>query len=122
MYKSSCASAYKLLPSRLNSELLDSLRGKQLIMFYKVLDIVRQNQVKEQRDVFSQDEKEALCRFVQPDYSFSLMFRLLLKKHISKNVNVSVIVLIILVKIILIWCCFKQLTFKVSQLIVVLIT
>ena len=66
---------------RLNSELLDSLRGKQLIMFYKVLDIVRQNQVKEQRDVFSQDEKEALCRFVQPDYSFSLMFRLLLKKH-----------------------------------------
>ncbi len=66
---------------RLNSELLDSLRGKQLIMFYKVLDTVRQNQVKEQRDVFSQDEKEALCRFVQPDYSFSLMFRLLLKKH-----------------------------------------
>jgi hypothetical protein len=66
---------------RLNSELLDSLRGKQLIMFYKVLDIVRQNQVKEQRDVFSEDEKEALCRFVQPDYSFSLMFRLLLKKH-----------------------------------------
>lgn len=66
---------------RLNSELLDSLRGKQLIMFYKVLDIVRQNQVKEQRDVFSEDEKEALCRFVQPDYSFSLMFRLLLKKN-----------------------------------------
>lgn len=66
---------------RLNSELLDSLRGKQLIMFYKVLDIVRQNQVKEQRDFFSINEQEALYRFAQPDYSFSLMFRLLLKNH-----------------------------------------
>jgi hypothetical protein len=66
---------------RLNSELLDSLRGKQLIMFYKVLDIVRQNQVKEQRDFFSINEQEVLYRFAQSDYSFSLMFRLLLKKH-----------------------------------------
>jgi hypothetical protein len=66
---------------RLNSELLDSLRGKQLIMFYKVLDIIRQNQVKEQRGAFLEDEKAVLYRFVQPDYSFSLMFRLLLKKH-----------------------------------------
>lgn len=66
---------------RLNSELLDSLRGKQLIMFYKVLDIIRQNQVKELRNVFSKDEQEALYRFAQPDYSFSLMFRLLLKNH-----------------------------------------
>lgn len=66
---------------RLNSELLDSLRGKQLIMFYKVLDIVRINQVKECRNGFSKEEQEALYRFAQPDYSFSLMFRLLLKNH-----------------------------------------
>jgi hypothetical protein len=66
---------------RLNSELLDSLRDKQLIQFYKVLNVISHNQIKENRQTINEDEKDALRRFAQPDHSFSLMFRLLLKKH-----------------------------------------
>lgn len=66
---------------RLDSPLFDRLRSKHLIQFYKVLNVINQNQIKENRQTINEDEIEALRRFAQPDQSFSLLFRLLLKKH-----------------------------------------
>jgi hypothetical protein len=66
---------------KLDSPLFDRLRSKHLIQFYKVLHTISQNQIKENRQTINEVEIEALHRFAQPDHSFSLMFRFLLKKH-----------------------------------------
>lgn len=66
---------------RLDSPLLDSLRSKQLILFYKVLDVIKSKQIEDGRVFLTNEEKEKIRRFADSDYSFSLMFRILLKKH-----------------------------------------
>jgi hypothetical protein len=66
---------------RLDSPLLDSLRSAILHQFKDVLEVIRKNQISENGRVMNDIEIEALRRFAQPDHSFSLMFRLLLKKH-----------------------------------------
>jgi hypothetical protein len=66
---------------RLDSPLLDSLRSAILHQFKDVLEAIRKNQISENGRAMNEIEIEALRRFAQPDHSFSLMFRLLLKKH-----------------------------------------
>lgn len=66
---------------RLDSFLYDKLRSNKLTQFYKVLNVIRENQLRENRLNLSFDEISLLNSFAQPDQSFSLMFRLLLKKH-----------------------------------------
>jgi hypothetical protein len=66
---------------RLDSPLLDSIRSRTLHQFKDVLETVRKNQISEKGRAMNENEIQALRRFAQPDYSFSLMFRLLLKNH-----------------------------------------
>ncbi len=66
---------------RLDSPLLDSIRSRVLHQFKDVLEAIRKNQIQEKGRDMNKNELEALYRFAQPDYSFSLMFRLLLKNH-----------------------------------------
>ena len=66
---------------RLDSPLLDSLRSRALHNFKDVLETIRKNQIQEKGRDMNENELAALHRFAQPDFSFSLMFRLLLKNH-----------------------------------------
>jgi hypothetical protein len=66
---------------RLDSQNLDFLRSKKLREFEQVYIQILKNQNIENRVILTNEEKEILHRFAQPDHSFSLMFRLLLKKH-----------------------------------------
>ena len=66
---------------RLNSQNLDFLRSKKLREFEQVFIQILKNQNIEKRETLTADENEILHRFARPDNSFSLMFRLLLKKH-----------------------------------------
>jgi len=66
---------------RLDSELLDHLRLKQLKLFMKVLLQIKDNQIKSGHNKLISVEKENLIRFSQVDHPFSLMFRLLLIKY-----------------------------------------
>ena len=66
---------------RLDSPLLDSIRSRALHQFKDVLEIIRKNQIQEKGRDMNENELAALYRFAQPDHSFSLMFRLLLKNH-----------------------------------------
>jgi hypothetical protein len=63
---------------RLNRDDLDHRRLKQLKQFYKLLDVVRQNQIREGRQTLTNQEKEALSIFKQPEHAFSLMFSIYL--------------------------------------------
>lgn len=66
---------------RLDSPSLDSIRSRALHQFKDVLEIIRKNQIQDKGRDMNENELEALYRFAQPDFSFSLMFRLLLKNH-----------------------------------------
>lgn len=66
---------------RLDSQNLDFLRSKKLREFEQVFIQILKNQNKEKRQILTDEEREILSRFAQPDFSFSLMFRLLLKNH-----------------------------------------
>ena len=66
---------------RLNTEMLDHLRLKQLDLFKDVLLQIKDNQVKSGRNNLTDVEKESLFRFSQADHPFSLMFKLLLIKY-----------------------------------------
>lgn len=66
---------------RLDSQNLDFLRSKKLREFEQVFIQILKNQNNEKRQIPTVEEFEILNRFAQQDHSFSLMFRLLLKKH-----------------------------------------
>lgn len=66
---------------RLDTDLLDHLRLKQLSLFKDVLLQIKENQVNSGRKRITSEERESLIRFSQADHPFSLMFRLLLKKY-----------------------------------------
>lgn len=66
---------------RLDTELLDYRRLKQLKIFLKLLNEIRSNQVSENRNFLNEDEISAIHRFKQRDHSFSLMFEILIEKY-----------------------------------------
>jgi uncharacterized protein (TIGR02646 family) len=66
---------------RLDTELLDHRRLKQIHNFQKVYLAVKDKQIAEHRDYLTDDERNALHRFKQADYSYSLMFSVLLDKY-----------------------------------------
>jgi hypothetical protein len=65
---------------RLDSELLDKRRITQLNNFYRVLDAIRQNQIKYGGQKMNQSEISLLNRFKQADQPYSLMFKIILDK------------------------------------------
>ena len=65
---------------RLDSELLDKRRITQLNNFYRVLDAIRQNQIKYGGRGMNQSEISLLNRFKQVDQPYSLMFKIILDK------------------------------------------
>jgi hypothetical protein len=66
---------------KLDKDIYNTLRSKHLRKFEQILIQILKNQNTEKRDFLTQMELEALHRFAQPDHSFSLMFRTLLKRH-----------------------------------------
>ena len=66
---------------RLDTELLDMIRSKQLNLFNKVLVQIQKNQIKDSRKEMNKIEKESLLSFAQKDHQFSLMFRIILSEH-----------------------------------------
>jgi len=66
---------------RLDNELLDYLRLKQLSYFKDVLLQIRKNQLEDNRKTMTKIEKESLILFSQPDHPFSLMFKTILTKY-----------------------------------------
>lgn len=65
---------------RLDSELLDKRRITQLNIFYRVLDVIRQNQIKNGGRRMIESEISLLNRFKQADQPYSLMFSMILNK------------------------------------------
>ena len=65
---------------RLNHPLLNQLRAKKVIEFYITLLNLNSNQITDNGRNLTEAEITILRRFASPDYPFSLMFRLLLKK------------------------------------------
>ena len=65
---------------RLDTELLDKRRITQLNIFYRVLDSIRQNQIKNGGRKINQSELSLLNRFKQADQPYSLMFKVILDK------------------------------------------
>jgi len=66
---------------RLDTKLSDYLRLKQLDRFKDILLKIRENQIRNNRNEMTENEKVCLIRFAQADHQFSLMFRILLKKY-----------------------------------------
>lgn len=66
---------------RLEKELLDDRRRKQLQNFFELLIEIKENQIKENGRGMTTEEKNAIHRFKQKDHSFSLMFELLIEKY-----------------------------------------
>jgi hypothetical protein len=66
---------------RLDSDLLDRQRSRQLHLFKDVMIAIIQNQIKTGRSTMTNAEIESLRHFAQADQSFSLLFRLLLEKY-----------------------------------------
>jgi uncharacterized protein (TIGR02646 family) len=66
---------------RLDTELLDLLRSKHLIQFYKLLVQIERNKNAENRISMNDLEKESLHIFKQKDHQFSLMFKIILEKN-----------------------------------------
>lgn len=66
---------------RLDSDELDLLRSKILVIFYKKLATIEGDKAKEGRQDMTPKEIATLQHFKQADQPFSLMFRLLLAKH-----------------------------------------
>jgi hypothetical protein len=65
---------------RLDSPLLDKLRSDRLHQFKDVLLKIQKNQINDGRKNMTPEEEDSLRFFAQADQSFSVMFRLLLKK------------------------------------------
>jgi len=65
---------------RLNHPLLNQLRAKKLLEFYKTFMELKDNQITENGRNLTEAEITILRKFASPDYPFSVMFRLLLKK------------------------------------------
>lgn len=57
------------------------IRLRELQKFSKYLDVIKSNMISEKRDLMNETELMALRLFAQPDYAFSLMFRIVLRKH-----------------------------------------
>lgn len=66
---------------RLDSELLDAKRLKQLKEFYKVITAIQKNQIEEQRSYLSEEEKVAIESFKRIDNPYSLMFFKILDEY-----------------------------------------
>jgi 5-methylcytosine-specific restriction endonuclease McrA len=66
---------------RLDTELLDNRRLKQLKIFFKVLLEIKDQQRLEKRDALNQDELTALNSFKRVDNSFSRMFAVILENY-----------------------------------------
>lgn len=66
---------------RLDTELLDLLRSKQLNQFNKLLIQIQRNQIAENRATMNDLEKESLLIFKQKDHQFSLMFKIILEEN-----------------------------------------
>lgn len=65
---------------QLNHSLLVKIRLEKLLEFYITLQKLNSNQISENGRNLTEAEITILRRFASPDYPFSLMFRLLLKK------------------------------------------
>ncbi|WP_435355658.1 HNH endonuclease [Emticicia sp. SJ17W-69] len=65
---------------KLDTIQLDLLRSRKLTDFYNVLLKIKDLQIKQKRSSLTIDEKEKLLQFANNDSSFSLMFKLLLRK------------------------------------------
>lgn len=65
---------------QLNHSLLVKIRLEKLLEFYITLQKLNTNQITENGRNLTEAEITILRRFASPDYPFSLMFRLLLKK------------------------------------------
>jgi len=65
---------------KLNHPLLNLQRKDKLLHFHTTLNELHNNQIKENGRDLTQSEIIILRRFAAPDYPFSLMFRLLLRK------------------------------------------
>jgi len=66
---------------RLDSEVLDTRRLKRLKLFYKLLVEIRDEQIRTGRDHLTANELSAINKFKYPYNSYSLMFKILLRKH-----------------------------------------
>ena len=66
---------------RLDTELLDNRRLKQINLFLEVLLEIKSNQVQNNRNHLNEDEINAIHRFKKRDYSYSLMFEVLIEKY-----------------------------------------
>ncbi|HMT54956.1 MAG TPA: hypothetical protein PKD16_18090 [Saprospiraceae bacterium] len=80
IYSSTPKGSETIKKYRLDHPLLNQLRANKLIEFYETLQILSNNQIKENGRDLTEAEIVILRRFAKPDYPFSLMFRLLLKK------------------------------------------
>lgn len=65
---------------KLDTIQLDLLRSRKLNDFHDVLIKIQRLQIKQNRTFLNDNEKDALLQFANHDSSFSMMFRLLLKK------------------------------------------
>ncbi len=65
---------------RLDKDIFNTLRSKEIIKFYELLTAIYENMLLTNRKM-NEVEKNALNVFSQPDFPFSLMFRIHLKKH-----------------------------------------
>lgn len=65
---------------KLDTIQLDLLRSRKLNDFYVVLNKIKDLLIEQKRTSLNTDEKETLLHFANGDSSFSLMFRLMLRK------------------------------------------
>jgi hypothetical protein len=66
---------------RLDSELLDNKRLKQIAAFQTLFIYIQHQQIREQRNYLIQKELEAIEAFKRIDNPYSLMFKVLLEKY-----------------------------------------
>lgn len=66
---------------RLDTELLDYLRMKQIKKFYSVILNIKDKMIHEKRDQYTQEEENDIRSFCLVDHQYSLMFEKLIKKH-----------------------------------------
>jgi uncharacterized protein (TIGR02646 family) len=69
-----------IMKYKLSSESLDAMRGKFLKQFHKKLLELQAVRIKENRKL-NVAETKSLLRFSEPDFPFSLMFKIQLKKY-----------------------------------------
>ncbi len=65
----------------LNTDLLDLKRGRWLRMIMKKVVEIQERMIKEGRKEWTEEEKQMLARYAQPDQPYSLMSEIFLKKH-----------------------------------------